>query len=224
MTGERTLPGIGLTGFWDAGSSGWKAGVDQNWLLLSVLANLAVKSRTTVLPGSPSNGDIYIVPASDGTNPNKIAVRDNGAWVYFAPLEGWHAWVSDEDSEYTYTGAAWEKGAGQPVDHGGYFATVGGSSTVLLKIVFARTVSFPSAFAGSQAHAGTLATGTAVLTVKKNGTSVGAITFSAGNAVGAFSTSGGAVSFAAGDYLEIVAPASADVTLAGVAISLAGTR
>ena len=61
---ERTLPGIGLTGFWDQGAP-WKVGGDQNWLRSSVLTQLAVESATTSLPASPLNGVIYIVPVGD---------------------------------------------------------------------------------------------------------------------------------------------------------------
>lgn len=220
MSGERILPGIGLTGFWDAGSNGWKPGTDVNWLDLSALVQSAVKSRVTALPGSPTNGDIYIVPSPD----NRIAVRDNGAWSYLTPKEGWQTWVADEDAMYAFTGSAWVKGAGQPVDHCGYVVAVGGGSSVLWKIVFTRAVTFPSGFAGSQAHAGVAATASTVLTIKKNGTSVGSLTFGAAGVVGAFATSGGAVTVAAGDYLEVFAPASADATLAAVAITLAGMR
>jgi hypothetical protein len=105
MAGERTLPGIGLVGFWNLGS-GYKTQMDANLRTLSTLTQLRAISRVTALPGSPTNGDIYIVPTG-GANANEIAIRDNGAWVYFVPAEGYMAYIADEDTYYLYSGSAW---------------------------------------------------------------------------------------------------------------------
>lgn len=102
---ERTLPGIGLTGFWDQGAP-WKVGGDQNWLRSSVLTQLAVESATTSLPASPLNGVIYIVPVGD-PNANQVAARDNGAWVYMPPSEGWTAYVRDTGVLMNFDGTDW---------------------------------------------------------------------------------------------------------------------
>lgn len=101
----RTLPGIGLTGDIDQGAP-WKVAGDRNWLLSSVLTQLAVESATTSLPVSPLNGVIYIVPAADA-NANQVAARDNGAWVYFPPFEGLTAYVRDTNTLMNFDGAAW---------------------------------------------------------------------------------------------------------------------
>lgn len=102
---ERILPGIGLTGYWDQGAP-WKVGGDQNWLRSSVLTQLAVESATTSLPASPLNGVIYIVPVGDA-NANQIAARDNGAWVYMPPQEGWTAYARDTQTVVVFDGVAW---------------------------------------------------------------------------------------------------------------------
>lgn len=102
---ERTLPGIGLTGYWDQGAP-WKVGGDRNWLLSSVLTQLSVESATTSLPASPLNGVIYIAPVGD-PNANQVAARDNGAWVYFPPFEGLTAYVRDSNTAVRFDGAAW---------------------------------------------------------------------------------------------------------------------
>lgn len=102
---ERTLPGLGLTGFWDLGQNEWNDGMDANIRKLSALSQLTVLSATTALPGSPTDGDIYIVPS--GGNANSVAVRDNGAWTYFVPVEGWRAWVRDTNMLVIFDGAAW---------------------------------------------------------------------------------------------------------------------
>ena len=107
MAGERALPGLGLTGFWTAGTDGWGGQMDTNLLKLSVLANGSVLSKVTALPGAPTNGDIYIVPSGAGSNPNKVAVRDNGAWVYLVPNEGWRFWLCDTNVTTIWDGGAW---------------------------------------------------------------------------------------------------------------------
>ena len=38
---ERTLPGLGLTGFWDLGANNWKGGMDLNLRKLSLLVQLS---------------------------------------------------------------------------------------------------------------------------------------------------------------------------------------
>ena len=124
MAGERTLPGLALTGFWDEGSNGWKDAMDANLRALSTLVQLGVISRTTSLPGSPTDGDIYIIPSGDA-DAGEIAVRDNGAWVNLAPVEGWRAWVKDDDETVVYDGSAWAAASGggladAPSDGGTY--------------------------------------------------------------------------------------------------------
>lgn len=104
---SRTLPNLGLTGFWDLHSGGWKPGMDSNLLTLSALVQPVVKSATTALPGSPTDGDVYIVPSSAGSNPNKIAIRDNGAWTYVTPKTGWEVYVIDTASRLRWSGTAW---------------------------------------------------------------------------------------------------------------------
>lgn len=221
MAGERTLPGIGLTGFWTPGSDGWDAAMDVNWRLLSAVAQLTVISRTTALPGSPTDGNIYIVPSGAGSHPNEVAIRDSGAWVYVTPKEGWLAYIQDTDSIVTWNGSAW---TGTAIEVTGSVAGAPTSSQVVLRRVFGLPVVFADEFAGSYASAGTAATASTTFTVKKNGSSVGTIVFAAAGTTGTWSTTGTTVSFAAGDLLEIVAPASADATLAAVAFTVVGVR
>ena len=107
MAGERTLPGLGLRAYWTVGSNNYEQQHDPDTRLLSILCQAAAISRTTNLPGSPANGDIYIVPVGQ-TNENAIAARDNGAWVYITPKEGHLVHVNDDDQYVKWTGAAWE--------------------------------------------------------------------------------------------------------------------
>lgn len=106
---SRTLPGLGLQGFWTLGEA-WKAGGDTNWLTLSVMAQLVVESATANLPASPANGVVYIVNPAGGGLAGRVAVRDSGAWVYLVPPLGTQAWVKDAvgtDKRFRYDGTTW---------------------------------------------------------------------------------------------------------------------
>src|SRR5262245_34467817 len=50
-------------------------------------------------PGSPVAGDRYIVAASPigawAGQAGKVAAFQDGAWAFYAPQEGWIAWVAD---------------------------------------------------------------------------------------------------------------------------------
>lgn len=86
--------------------------------------------------------------------------------------------------------------------------------------VFDVAVDFAANLSGSQATAGAGATGSPVLSIRKNGVQFATLTYS--GTTGTFS--GSATSFAIGDLLEMVAPASVDPTLARISITLFGTR
>lgn len=105
-TEPRTLPGLGLTGFWPLGAGEWKDANDINLRTLSILAAPFANSMSTALPGSPTNGDIYIVPTG-GANASQIAAYDDGAWVYIVPQEGSVKYVLDLAKHYTFKAGAW---------------------------------------------------------------------------------------------------------------------
>ncbi len=81
---------------------------------LDAVVQLSVVSATTTAqPGSPDDGDVYIVPSGkSGADWNAYAngalgyYRD-GAWEQITPREGWLAYVKDTDQLLRYTGAAW---------------------------------------------------------------------------------------------------------------------
>ena len=62
-------------------------------------------------PGSPSDGDAYIVDSATGTW-SGFAVKDialylNTTWHGMTPFEGMGVWVVDENKEYVYDGSNW---------------------------------------------------------------------------------------------------------------------
>ena len=62
-------------------------------------------------PGSPADGDCYLVAASPtgawAGQAGKIAYRLNTAWKFITAIEGFTAWVNDENVFIGYDGAAW---------------------------------------------------------------------------------------------------------------------
>lgn len=79
---------------------------------LDAIVHLSARDRDlTTPPPSPGDGDRYIVaaPATGGWagHENEIAAYQDGAWMFYAPREGWIAWLADEDAAVVWDGAAW---------------------------------------------------------------------------------------------------------------------
>lgn len=79
---------------------------------LDAMVQLSVLSATlTAPPGSPADGDAYVVAASatgawagqDGA----VAVWDATSWAFYAPGNGWLAFDQDQDRVIYYTGSDW---------------------------------------------------------------------------------------------------------------------
>jgi len=74
-------------------------------------------------PGSPAEGARYIVAASPtgawAGHAGHIVAYQDGAWAFYAPVEGWLAWAADEDALYVWTGSAWAafSGGGGSLDN-----------------------------------------------------------------------------------------------------------
>jgi hypothetical protein len=113
----------------------------------------------------------------------------------------------------------------KPFDVHAFYPGVPTASAKVLRIPVSRAVTFAANFSGSYAKASANATGSTVFDIQKNGSSIGSATFAAGAATATFTSSGGtSQSLAAGDVLSIVAPGTADATLADIGFALAGTR
>lgn len=112
-----------------------------------------------------------------------------------------------------------------PFDAVMFFPGAPTASAIVAQVVAARPLFFPGNLSGSEGYGKTAATASTVFDVKKNGASVGSITFAASGTVPTFlTTSGAAISLASGDRLEVVAPATPDATLANISFTLAGNR
>lgn len=109
---SRALPNLGLQAFFDPGDDGWDDEMSLNLLLLSVLVQGGVMETVSATPGAPADGDVYLFAGDHPTDPNKIAIRDDGAWVLVMPLEGWRVYDRTANMLLMYNGSAWAEFSG----------------------------------------------------------------------------------------------------------------
>jgi len=97
------------------------------------------------------------------------------------------------------------------------------NAAVIWQWVATRAMKIPSGTVGSQASAVVAPTASTVLTVKKNGTTIGTITYA--SVTGSFTGTwaGADTTFVAGDLITVHNQATADATLAGITLALVAT-
>lgn len=83
-------------------------------ILDAIVQCTPIDKDLTAPPGSPSDGDTYIV-GSGATGDwagqdDDIAYYQSSGWIFITPIEGWHVYVQDEGKFYTFWGASigWE--------------------------------------------------------------------------------------------------------------------
>jgi len=79
---------------------------------IDAILQLSVLDRDlAIAPGIPAEGDRYLIAAgASGAWSGKdgqITAWQDGAWMFHLPVEGWLAWVADEDAAIVFDGAAW---------------------------------------------------------------------------------------------------------------------
>lgn len=100
------LPGLGLTGGWADGESGWGADLNFALLALSSLAGKALDSITDSLPGVVPEGTV-MVDTTVGPTEGFIAIGSGGVWSYVTPEFGWTFYVRDAARFATFTADGW---------------------------------------------------------------------------------------------------------------------
>ncbi len=104
---SRTLPNLALTGGLASNETGWGSAMNLNLLKLTVLTQGRVINKISSLPGSPSTNDVYVLDETHGTNPNQIAIYDNGAWAYLTVLSGWEVYNTTTGQYLFFNGTVW---------------------------------------------------------------------------------------------------------------------
>lgn len=80
--------------------------------LLDGLVQMAVLDKDlNTPPGTPSDGDAYIVAGSPSGEwagwAGDVALRSDGAWLRLPARTGWRAYVADEGALYIRVGSSW---------------------------------------------------------------------------------------------------------------------
>jgi hypothetical protein len=97
----------------EANATGQATRINENTNALDVLIPKirALDKDLNTPPGSPTEGDVYIISTSPtGAWSGKakyITGYYNSAWVFWQPRSGWDAWVHDEAKDYRYDGTNW---------------------------------------------------------------------------------------------------------------------
>lgn len=98
------------------------------------------------------------------------------------------------------------------------------AQVIILSIVGGVSVSLPEDLTGSKGASGTVADALSTFTIYKNTTSIGTFQFAAAASTCTFTFSSGVtLNGDSGDYLKIIAPATADSTLADIGVTFKGT-
>lgn len=108
-----THPNLGLTYNWALGDF-YKTEMDANLVMLGAMTQLSVINRTlSAPPGSPAQGDRYIVAAAPtgawATHADHIALWIGSAWVFYVPKKGTLAFIEAEDKISVFK-TAWSAG------------------------------------------------------------------------------------------------------------------
>jgi len=239
-TGSATLPTVNS----NVGSFG--DGTHVTALTVDGKGRVTAASSVAITGAAPSgsaSGDL------SGNFPSPTVAKINGvnlgvvtATSGNALIANGSSWVSVALSgDVTINSGGTATVARQPYTVAGFVPGTLTASQVMLLHELPVAVTFPANFGAStnggssKSGSNTNSTGTATLTIDKcpaasdptsggNFSNVGSIVFSTGHA-GTFSSSGGStVACAAGDFLRIVAPGTADATLANVFMTLVGNR
>lgn len=91
----------------------------------------AIDKDLTTPPGSPSEGDVYLVAASAtgdwSGHDGDIAYFDQN-WRFITPRAGVNLWLNDEGRRYTYDGSAWSASEGPDLKAYSYATATNASS------------------------------------------------------------------------------------------------
>lgn len=91
--------------------------VNEALTRLDALVQLRLASLSrTVPPEDAADGQAFGVAAGAtgawAGQEGRIAIADNGGWVFATPLAGWRAWVVDAGAEMRHDGAGWGPAGG----------------------------------------------------------------------------------------------------------------
>lgn len=185
---------------------------------LSDMASSRIKGRTTAGAGSPEDlTGAQVTAILDVFQPSGVS---NAKGLVPAPgaVAGTTRYLREDGTWSEPAGG----GGGGPsgIDIGLFANGMLVDAELLFQLKTTTAFDLPIDLAGSYGIAATASTGTVVISLRKNGFEFATLTFTS-SATGVFS--GAATSFGLGDVLTMVAPATADATLANISINLKGS-
>jgi hypothetical protein len=198
----------------------------------NALAFTALLSDATVEITDAPTGKVTFTPTS--TQTNKLSPNDKGSPrnTYTVEVKKGGAWL-DILEGYIYADggpiAVVPPGEGGgvpdvvPADLSIFKPGKPTADEVLVHIEVARGFTWPVSLASSKFKALVAATATYVVTIKRNGSSIGTLSWAAAGTVPTV-TFAAAVDFAAGDTLELVGQTTPDATIANLSFTFYGSR
>lgn len=225
----KTAPSQGLSYGWIRGEDFWGGPVNDDLVYIDSVTFPTVESMSfSYPPAELVDGDKYIVAAPGSGDwlgqDGKMAVRVEGAWVFYTPVEGWRVRLKSANAFIWYNGDNWEnEQTGEDPANPGENPTVKPTyydiSVTVTDTLYANepvvhmplldALMLPANMSGAMLDMITASGGYAQLRVMRNDVNVGTITVPAGGYGATFATVGGqAVMFAKGDRLTIRAPES----------------
>lgn len=215
---------------YEASSSKWIDGDPAS--LLTAIADNRILANTSGGSARPIAKTISQVLDLLGATNGAVPYRSGGSWgELLITLTA----LADTDILIYDSGSGEWHNHRQHYDIASYVPGVLTASQDVLGHPFSKGVTFPANFGAylgrtTVARSKVAATASTTFKVQKAASAtptafsdVGTIVFAAGAAVATFTTSGGtALTFAQGDVIGLVAPVSADATLAGVSVNLVG--
>lgn len=182
----------------------------------------AIANGTLTLTASTTNF-VYANATTGAVSVNTTGFPAGAVVPLYAIVTGTTTVTSYTDERAFIPIGARELPGSIPYDILSYAPGVPQGGQVLLRAIMTRTITLPQSLTGSYCSSIVGATAATTLTIAKNGTSIGTISFAASANTATFSFAS-AVTFNAGDLLTIANQATADQTLSGISTSLAATR
>lgn len=213
-------------------------------ILLQAMLNGAITIGDNAPPGSPAEGDVYVVGGSPtglwAGRANVLAIYYGAAWRFLpgdtsagtpiaigARNAGLRIWVRGA-GDYVWTGAAWvlQSATARPYDFGTpYISGQPTADEVIASIPIVRAITIPADFAGSVGYAPAAnPAATFDIDVQDDGASIGTVSISTGGSYTFTTVSGTAKAVAAGSLITLVAPTTPDASIDGIQIGFAATE
>jgi hypothetical protein len=101
---------------WDEGNTQPDLVFNALLLAMDALAQFTPEAITASPPGSPTDGQSWIIDASAtgawAGKDHQVAVAIPGGWLFYPPREGWIGYVKNLDTNYLFNGTTWIASSG----------------------------------------------------------------------------------------------------------------